>query len=77
MNDNKPKGPLSHKEGRRIAEQFATETAQELRILHNSYLDDHPDFDEWDSQESKEAVQFLAKRYLDLLVTRGLVTPAT
>jgi len=73
MNDNQPKGPLSHKEARRVAEQFARETAQNLLALHNS----NPEFDEWDAQDAEEAVQFLATRYLDLLVNRGLATPPT
>lgn len=72
MNDNKPTGPLSLKEGRRIAEQFARETAQNLLALHNS----HPEFDKWDAQDAEEAVQFIAKRYLDLLINRGLVDVA-
>jgi hypothetical protein len=73
MNDNKPTRPLSHEEGRRIAKQHATATAQELLGLHNS----HPDVQEWDSQEFAEAVQYFAQSYLASLVNRGLVTPAT
>jgi hypothetical protein len=66
MKNNKPIRPLSHKYGRRIARQFATETAQKWRVLHG-----------WDAQDSKEAVQNLTTIYLERLVNRGLVTPAT
>jgi len=65
MNDNKPIRPLSYRYGRRIARQVATDTAQKYRILHG-----------WDAQDSKEAVKNLTTIYLDLLVNKGLVTPA-
>ena len=69
MNDNKPIRPLSYRYGRRIARQFATETAQKWRVVYNS----HPDVDELDAQDFKEAVQNLTTMYLETMVNKGLV----
>jgi len=91
MSYDKSKGPVSFEEGCRFAEERAAKLVQELRVSHNRYLDEHPEFDQFmgyaEGESSRQPedlpaanepeVQGVAERYLEALVNKGLVVAAT